>query len=92
MANAGDIFGEVPAIGGLTDPRSGVLDLLRGVLNFMALVAVVVIVLVVLIAPFSGDQAGDKLKKGILYVIIGLIIILLASAIVGFVIDISQTT
>ena len=87
----GDVFGSVPDIGGATDPRTAILRILKSVLNFLALIAVVVIVIAgIRLVISSGDEgAVDKAKKTILYAIVGLIIILLASAIVEFVVSLA---
>ena len=85
---AGNIFGEVPTIGGgSNDIRGTVLSILRGILNFMALAAVVVIVIagIILVISLGDEQAKDRAKRIILYAVIGLLIILFASAIVGLV-------
>ena len=86
---AGDIFGPVPDLGGSggTDIRSTVLGILRGVLAFMALIAVVVIVIagIMLVVSMGDEGAKDRAKRIIFYAVIGLIIILLASALVGFI-------
>ena len=96
-AFAQDLFGPVPDIGGVdaTDSdaiRTGILDILDIILGFMALIAVVVIVIagIRLVVSQGDDTEKDKVKKTIFYAIIGLIIILLAQAIVGFVQDIGQ--
>ena len=92
FGGTGDIFGEVPDIGGVTDPRTGVIKILKGILNFLALIAVIVIVIAgIRLVVSSGDEgAVDKAKKTILYAIVGLILILLASAIVEFVVEIAS--
>lgn len=88
-AFAQDIFGPIPDVGGTgtTDIRTTVLDILRTVLSFMALVAVVFIVIAgIRLVVSQGEEAEkDKAKKTIIYVIIGLIVIILAQAIVDFV-------
>lgn len=88
------IFGEIPPIGGFTGTdtgaiRSGVLSILGTVLSFMALVAVIVIVIagIRLVVSQGEEQEKDKAKKTIFYAIIGLVVILLAQAIVGFIAD-----
>lgn len=91
------IFGEVPDIGGVdggdTDSiREGILRVLEIILSFMALIAVIVIVIagIRLVVSQGEEQEKDKAKKTIFYAIIGLIVILLAQAIVGFVENIGQ--
>ncbi|MDP7477566.1 MAG: hypothetical protein QF442_03905 [Candidatus Peribacteraceae bacterium] len=83
---AGGLFGPVPDLGatGGTDIRATIIATLRAVLNFMALAAVVMIVIAGIILVVSGgdEQMKDKAKRIILYTFIGLIIILMASAIV----------
>lgn len=90
VALAQDIFGPVPDIGGggdADDIRMTILEILRVVLSFMALVAVVFIVIAgIRLVVSQGEEAEkDKAKKTIIYVIIGLIVIILAQAIVDFV-------
>ncbi|PIR53714.1 hypothetical protein COU75_04580 [Candidatus Peregrinibacteria bacterium CG10_big_fil_rev_8_21_14_0_10_42_8] len=86
---AGSLFGTVPSLGntGGTDLRTTVLAILQGILNFMALAAVVVIVIAGIILVVSGgeESSKDKAKRIIFYAILGLLVIALASAIVGFI-------
>lgn len=91
------IFGDVPDIGGVdgsdtSSIREGILKVLEIVLSFMALIAVIVIVIagIRLVVSQGEEQEKDKAKKTIFYAIIGLIVILLAQAIVGFVESIGQ--
>lgn len=83
------LFGPIPDVGGTGsgDIRTTVLDILSTVLSFMALVAVVFIVIAGIRLVVSQGEEGekDKAKKTIIYVIIGLIVIILAQAIVDFV-------
>lgn len=88
------LFGPVPILGdgeGATsgDIRTAILNILLGVLNFMALIAVIMIVIagIWLVVSFGDEQVKDRVKRIILYTVIGLILILLASAIVRFVIS-----
>lgn len=76
-----------PGIGGASDLRATIIKIVKEVLLFMALVAVIVIVIAgVRLVLSQGEQDQiDKSKKTIIYAIIGLIIIALASAIVAFV-------
>src|SRR3989344_5325553 len=89
-AFAQDLFGPVPDIGGVdagsTDEiRTGILNVLDIILSFMALIAVIVIVIAgIRLVVSQGEEAEkDKAKKTIFYAIIGLIVILLAQAIVS---------
>jgi amino acid transporter len=87
------LFGPTPPIGGVEPDdtgegiRTGVLNILVRVLSFMALAAVVVVVIagIRLIVSQGEEQEKDKAKKTILYAIIGLVVILLARAIISFV-------
>ena len=92
------LFGPVPDIGGVdagdTDEiRTGILTVLDIILSFMALIAVIVIVIagIRLVVSQGEEQEKDKAKKTIFYAIIGLVVILLAQAIVGFIEDIGST-
>lgn len=86
---AGSLFGPVPRLGtaGGGNIRATVLNILRTVLSFMALIAVVVIVIagIMLVVSLGDEQAKDRAKRIIFYAVIGLLVILLASAIVRFV-------
>ena len=93
-----DLFGPVPDIGGVdaddTDEiRTGILDILDIILSFMALIAVIVIVIAGIRLVISQGEEGekDKAKKTIFYAILGLLVILLAQGIVGFIEDIGST-
>jgi type IV secretory pathway VirB2 component (pilin) len=64
-----------------------ILTILKTVLSFVGLIAVVVIVIAGIMLLVSGGEEGrkDTAKKIIMYAIIGLIVIILASAIVRFI-------
>lgn len=92
-AFAQGVGGPLPAVQGSVDPRAGtqgirdvILKVLTVVLDFLALAAVVFIVIagIRLIVSQGEDEAKDKAKKTILYVIIGLLVILFCRVIVGF--------
>lgn len=85
--------GEIPEIEGTIDGdvnqegiRNIILDALKFVLDFMALIAVVFIVVagIRLIVSQGDEDAKNKAKTTILYVILGLLVILFARVIVGF--------
>lgn len=85
---AGGIFGAIPDTGGsgsISNPRQKVVNILKGVLSFMALAAVVVIVIagIYMVVSLGNEQNIDKAKKIIFWAIVGLIVILLAQAIVA---------
>jgi type IV secretory pathway VirB2 component (pilin) len=84
---------EVSGVSGRTF-REVVLDILQTVVSFMGLAAVVVIVIagIILVVGLGTDESREKAKKIILYAIIGLIVILLARAIVEFVKTIESST
>lgn len=71
---------------GTADLKSSVINIIQWVLGILALVCVVMIIIggVTLLAPTSAE-AGEKAKKIIIGAVIGLIIVLLAWAIVIFV-------
>ena len=85
----GSIFGEIPELGNEDgkDLRLIVLRILDTVLSFMGLIAVVVIVIagIIFVVSLGEEQTKDKAKRIILYAIIGLFVIMLATAIVGFI-------
>lgn len=88
------IFGAVPNISGqdeAIDIRESVLTILQGFLNFMGLIAVIVIVIagIYLVVSLGEEQAKDRAKRIIFYAVVGLLIILFASAIVGFITSLS---
>jgi len=78
------LFGTPP---GSVDIADSIVVMLKAVLQFMALAAVVTIVIAGIMLVVSGgeESAKDRAKKIILYTVVGLIIILLASAIVTLV-------
>ena len=84
-------IGDIPdIIGTNADIRTVIIDILKAVLNFMALVAVVLIVIagIRLVISQGEESEKDKAKKTIIYVIIGLVVIVLARAIVEFVAEV----
>lgn len=93
----GNLFGPVPDIGGVSasdtgEIREGILSVLDIILGFMALIAVIVVVIagIRLVVSQGEEQEKDKAKKTILYAIIGLVVILFAQAIVGFIQDVGS--
>lgn len=88
-----DFGGPIPAIPGTpaaTDQagiRDKITDLLIIVLNFLALLAVIMLVIagIKLIVSQGEEEEKNKAKKIILYVIAGLLLILFARVIVGFI-------
>lgn len=75
------------------DPKQFIIDIVQAVLQFVALIAVIMIIIagIWLIVGFGEDSSKEKAKKIIIYTIVGLLIILLAEAIVQFVLDIGQS-
>jgi hypothetical protein len=67
--------------------RGAILNLMYKVLGFLALLAVFMIVMggAYLIVSGGSDEIKEKVKKIVLYVCIGLVIVLFARAIVGFI-------
>jgi len=78
---------DVPIGTQTTDLRETIINILKYVLNFMALVAVIFIVIagIRLIVSQGEDEQKEKAKKTIIYVVVGLIVILFARVIVEFV-------
>ena len=66
--------------------REVILSFLYKALSFLALAAVIMIVAAgfYMVLSNGSDEAKDKAKKIILYVIIGLVIIFIARSLVGF--------
>ncbi len=90
--NGPGLQGGVKEAGTISGPvhsslREVVLTLLRRVLDYLALAAVVVIVGagVYLVVGGGSEDSKNKAKTIILYTIIGLLVVLLARAVVGFV-------
>jgi type IV secretory pathway VirB2 component (pilin) len=81
-----DPGGELPE-GSNLDLRGLILDIVGWVLNFLALLAVIYIIIagIRLIVSQGDDDQKGKAKKTIMYVVVGLIVIILARVIVGFV-------
>ncbi|MBI3332150.1 hypothetical protein HYZ99_04310 [Candidatus Peregrinibacteria bacterium] len=67
--------------------RAKILDVLLTALSFLNLIAVIAVIVAGFYLVLSGgnDEAKEKAKKIILYVIIGLLIVFFARVIVGFV-------
>jgi hypothetical protein len=70
-----------------SDPRAAIVNILRAVLNFLALIAVIMIIIAgfYLVLSFGDDEKKDKAKRIIYYTLIGLLVILFARVIVSFV-------
>ena len=85
---AEDVPGGIDTIGGETNLQGNIINILNGIVGALAIVAVIVIIIGGIgYMTSSGDAAKvKKAKDTILYGIIGLIICVLAFAIVNFVI------
>jgi len=73
---------------GSGDLKEAIVSVMKTVLDFIALIAVVMIVVAGIryIISAGEESEKDKAKKMIIYVVIGLVIILVARAIVTFVV------
>lgn len=74
---------------GAGDLKAAIAEVMKTVLDFVALIAVVMIVVAGIryIISQGEEQEKEKAKKMIIYVVIGLLIILVARAIVTFVVS-----
>ncbi len=81
-----DPGGDLPS-GNSLDLRALVLKIIGWVLSFLALLAVIYIIIagIRLIVSQGDDDQKGKAKKTIMYVIVGLIVVILARVIVGFI-------
>lgn len=74
--------------GGGGDLRATIIRIVQQILSFVTIVAVVMIVIagIYMIVGLGSDSSKETAKKIVIYTIIGLVLILLARAIVTFVI------
>jgi hypothetical protein len=90
-------FGGTPTISGLPGTASTagiktiIVDVVNDVLTLLGILAVVVIIIagVRMVLSLGNETAVEGSKKTILYAVIGLIIVILARVIVGFVLNIN---
>ncbi len=82
-------LGEIPDTGGGTDVHDALTEVIYGILTFLGIVAVLVIVVAGIRLIVGGADEGEreKARNAVLYAVIGLILILLAGAIVRWVQD-----
>lgn len=87
LGNADEI--NVGGGGGSVDLKATIISIMQTILSYVALLAVVMIVIagLYLILGMGSDSSKETAKKIVLYTIIGLLIILVARALVTFVID-----
>lgn len=73
--------------------RLTVINYVRILLSFMALAATAVIVIggIILVFSLGDDAVRDKVKKMVIFVAVGLVIIMLAQGVVGIFVRISST-
>lgn len=73
---------------GSTDLKGVIVNIVRKILDFVALIAVIMIIIagIYMIVGLGSDSSKETAKKIVIYTIIGLILILIARAIVTFVI------
>lgn len=86
------IAGGLGAAGGVAglpsgDVRTTIINILRQVLSFLALAAVITIIIagIIMIVSLGNEESKERAKRIIFYTLIGLIIILFARVIVGLV-------
>jgi len=71
---------------GTADLKTTVINIIQWVLGILALLALVMIIVSIIVAATAGeDERAERAKKGIIGAVIGLIVVLLAWAIVIFV-------
>jgi hypothetical protein len=70
-----------------TDPRTAVIAIVKTVLNWLSLVAVIMIIIagIYLLVSLGEDEKREKAKKIIIYTLVGLIVIILAQILVNLV-------
>ncbi len=70
-----------------SDPRVVIINILNGVLSFMALVSVATIIIagIYLIVGLGSDESKEKAKHIVQYTLIGLVLILFSRVIVSLV-------
>ncbi len=76
--------------GGGVDLRGAIISITQQILTYVSLIAVIVIIIagIWLIVGFGEESAKERAKKIVIYTIVGLILILIANAIVNFVISV----
>ena len=76
--------------GGGDDLRGAIISITQQILTYVSLIAVIVIIIagIWLIVGFGEESAKERAKKIVIYTIVGLILILIANAIVNFVISV----
>ena len=84
-------FGEIPDVTGTgtTDLQAALIRVVQYILGFLGIIAVIVIVVAGIRLIIGGADEGqrEKARNAILYAVIGLVIVLLASAIVNFTVN-----
>lgn len=82
-------LGEIPDTGGGVDIHQGLTSVIEKILTFLGIISVLVIVIagIRLIIGGAEETQREKARNAILYAVIGLIVILLAGAIVRWVAD-----
>jgi len=79
----------VGGTGAAVDLKGLIVSIMKKVLDFVGLIAVVVIVIagIWMIVGLGEESSKERAKKIVIYTIIGLLLILIASALVTFVIN-----
>ncbi len=81
-------IGDLPGDAGTTeDLKNMIINIIKIILDFLAIIAVLFIVIagIRLIVSQGEEEQKEKAKKTIIYVIVGLIVVILARMIVGFI-------
>jgi type IV secretory pathway VirB2 component (pilin) len=93
-SGGGEGLGDAEGIntGGSGNLRESIWTILERVLSYMGLAAVIVIVIagIYLLVGGGADESRQKAIKIVLYTIIGIIVIMLASAFVHFIVNNAQ--
>lgn len=90
---SGDGSGDAGAIqtGGSGDIRSTLTNILNNVISYMGLAAVIIIVIagVLLVVGVGTEESRERAQKIVLYTVAGIIVILIAGALVNFIANIT---
>ncbi|MBU0767276.1 pilin [Patescibacteria group bacterium] len=84
-----DLITGIEGVGEDSSIKDFIVDVITDLLTYVALLATIVIIIggIYLIAGAGSDTSIEKAKKIIIYTIVGLLVIILAGAIVQFVIN-----
>ncbi len=61
-----------------------IMKIITYILDLVLIIGILYVIIAVISAPAAGEEGGEKVRKSILYVVVGIIVIVFARVVVNF--------